>query len=210
MFEEGLVICSTHFTLMPENCTCIILILHYYYFPQLINYLRKDWLDLITTNVRMCLQDIGKGWFNIREKNWAIFELSKLSRYMELVKFRMQTALKLVVENSTDVLLKIVETPCQACLSVSDDFVWGNDLMETLFKPWAPPVFGIHLKMNNTSPFYSTNPDAFEVPFPETVFKQEEEIFACLLFVKRPIESLLYSISVVRVSNSCYFFFLLS
>lgn len=131
---------------------------------QLVKYLRKEWLDAITTNVRMCLQDMGKGWFNMKEKSWPIYELSKLSRYMELIKFHMQTSLKYLVENSTGLLLKILENPCSVCLSVPDEgFVWGSDLVNTQFKPPTSPVFALTIKLNSTAAFYSTNPESFEV-----------------------------------------------
>lgn len=131
---------------------------------QLIKYLRKEWVDLITTNVRMCLQDVGKGWFNIREKSWKIYELSKLSRYMELIKFRMQTSLKYLVENSTDLLVKLVETPCLSCQDVPDEnFVWGDDLNESPFQATGPPIFKLTLKISNVDASYSTSPDSFEV-----------------------------------------------
>ncbi|ENN82567.1 hypothetical protein YQE_01061, partial [Dendroctonus ponderosae] len=38
----------------------------------------------------MCIGDLGKGWFDINEKNFKIYEISKLNRFMELVKYRMQ------------------------------------------------------------------------------------------------------------------------
>ncbi|KAG8265731.1 Dynein heavy chain 1, axonemal [Homalodisca vitripennis] len=34
--------------------------------------------------------NVGKGWFNIYERNWQIYDISKLSRFMLLIKFRMQ------------------------------------------------------------------------------------------------------------------------
>lgn len=110
----------------------------------------------------MCLQDIGKGWFNIKEKSWPIYELSKVSRYMELIKFRMQTALKFLVESSTDFLVKLIETPCRVCQDVEDDFVWGSDLINTQFKPTGNSIFNLILRLNNSNAYYSTNPDAFE------------------------------------------------
>lgn len=111
----------------------------------------------------MCLQDARKGWFNLKEKDWPIYELSKLSRYMELVKFRMQTAIKYLVESSTDVLVKIVETPCQVCLDIPDEgFEWGPDLINTPFKPVSGTVFSVSVKMSQTETIFSTGPMAFE------------------------------------------------
>ncbi|KAK6626145.1 hypothetical protein RUM43_006450 [Polyplax serrata] len=130
---------------------------------NLIKYLRKDWVDNVVTNVRMCLQDVGKGWFNIKEKSWPIYELSKLCRFMDLIKFRMQTALKYLVDNSTDLFCKIIGTPSSVCLNVPDEgFVWGPELLETKFKPPSLPIFNLTLKMGPTGATYTTNPDIFE------------------------------------------------
>ena len=112
----------------------------------------------------MCLQDMGKGWFNMKEKSWEIYEVSKLSRYMELIKFNMQTSLKYLVENSTGLLLKIMENPCSVCLNVPDEgYVWGSDLLNTQFKPPTSPVFALTIKIGPASAYFSTNPASFEV-----------------------------------------------
>ncbi|KAL0272752.1 UNVERIFIED_CONTAM: hypothetical protein PYX00_005610 [Menopon gallinae] len=133
------------------------------YTTNLIKYLRIEWVDIITTNVRMCLQDTGKGWFNIKEKNWKIYELSKLYRYMELIKFRMETSLKCLVESSTDLLVKLVEVPCLSCIDVPDEnFVWGDDLINSPFKATGAPIFTLTLNLNNEDAYYSTPPEAFE------------------------------------------------
>ena len=128
--------------------------------------MRKEWVDSVVTNVRMCLQDVGKGWFNIKEKSWPIYELSKLSRFMELIKFRMQTALKYLVQNSINLFLKIIETPSAICQSIIDeDFVWGPDLLTTQFKPVNFPIFTLALNIGSDTPYYTTSPESFEVIF---------------------------------------------
>lgn len=107
---------------------------------------------------------MGKGWFNMKEKSWEIYELSKLSRYMELIKFHMQTSLKYLVENSSGLLLKILENSCSICLNVPDEgYVWGSDLINTQFKPQSSPVFALTIKVGSTAAYYSTNPALFEV-----------------------------------------------
>ena len=40
--------------------------------------------------MRASLRDVGKGWFNIEETKWEVYEISKLRKFMELVKFAMQ------------------------------------------------------------------------------------------------------------------------
>lgn len=38
----------------------------------------------------MCLGDLGKGWFNINQRQYEYYEIAKLLRMMELVKYMMQ------------------------------------------------------------------------------------------------------------------------
>ncbi|ENN83116.1 hypothetical protein YQE_00523, partial [Dendroctonus ponderosae] len=109
----------------------------------------------------MCIGDLGKGWFDINEKNFKIYEISKLNRFMELVKYRMQYTLRLLVENTLQVFISLVETPCWPCLSVEDDFVWGEDLLNSPFMGQAAPLFSLQLRMDESGAFYSTTPESF-------------------------------------------------
>lgn len=56
----------------------------------IIKYLKEPWLDKITQSVRMCLRDIGKGWFNLRQKVHDVYDEMKLKRFMYLTTLRMQ------------------------------------------------------------------------------------------------------------------------
>lgn len=58
----------------------------------MIKYLKGVWLEMITYNLRMCLGDLGKGWFNINQKKYELYEIAKLLRLMELIKHRMQVS----------------------------------------------------------------------------------------------------------------------
>ncbi|CAG9819626.1 unnamed protein product [Phaedon cochleariae] len=123
--------------------------------------LRGPWLETLVFNIRMCIGDLGKGWFDINESKFDTYLISKLIRFMELVKFRMQYTLRLLVENSLQTFINLVETPCLPCLSVPDDYVWGPDLTLSTFLSRAPPLFSLQLKMNENGAFYSTPPESF-------------------------------------------------
>lgn len=69
-----------------------------------------------------------------------------------------------------------METPCQCCLSVEDNFVWGHNLVNTQFKP-LQPIFLLTLRMDENGAFYSTDPDQFEV-------KETNDLLG---FVNRPL-----------------------
>jgi dynein heavy chain len=36
---------------------------------------------------------VGKGWFNMEEKNWKVYLKSKLRKLMELIRFMMEDCL---------------------------------------------------------------------------------------------------------------------
>lgn len=74
----------------------------------------------------------------------------------------MQCALFRMVTQSVGLLVAVIETPCQCCLSVADDLVWGLDLTESPFKPAGWPVFHLYLKMEEDGPYLTTRPAQYE------------------------------------------------
>ncbi|XP_044735428.1 dynein axonemal heavy chain 1-like [Chrysoperla carnea] len=130
---------------------------------NIITYLRTLWLENITHGIRMSLRDVGKGWYNLNIKSWNVYEVSKMKRLLELTKFHMQYALTVLVSVSLTMLVNLCETPCQCCLKVADDMVWGEDLINTQFHPSTAPVFSISLLLGDDGPYYDTNPDNFSV-----------------------------------------------
>ncbi|XP_025602682.2 dynein axonemal heavy chain 1-like [Athalia rosae] len=124
-----------------------------------VKYLKEPWLEKITQSVRMCLRDIGKGWFNLDQKYHDVYEVMKLNRFMTLAMLRMQNGLRNLVENSMALYLYMLETPALCTLDVSEDFVWGENLIETQFKPSNYPIFNIELLMNESGAIFSIDMD---------------------------------------------------
>ncbi|XP_060831781.1 dynein axonemal heavy chain 1-like [Bombus pascuorum] len=128
-----------------------------------IKYLKEPWLEKITQSVRMCLRDLGKGWFNLEQKNHGVYDVMKLKRFMNLTTLRMQYALRVLVENSIKSYGEILERPALCVLDVEESFAWGDDLIDTRFKPTANPVFLVDLQMDEQKAYYTTDPDKFAV-----------------------------------------------
>ncbi|XP_023309976.1 dynein heavy chain 1, axonemal-like [Anoplophora glabripennis] len=126
------------------------------FFSKVIKQLTGPWLETLVFNIRMSLGDLGKGWFDLNVKVFRTYEISKLKRLMELIKFRMQHSLRLLVLNSLNTFANLVETPCAPCLNVEEDFVWGSYLKASPFVPKCPPLFSLQLKMDEHGPFYTT------------------------------------------------------
>lgn len=129
---------------------------------QTLKFLRVTWLDKLTQIIRMHLGYLGKGWFNMNEKKHEIYDIAKLLRFMELIKHRMQNALRDMVLNSAEIFTNLVETPCQVCLEIEEDFEWGDDLVNSDYRPWVQPIFMLVLKMDENGAFYSTEPEEFK------------------------------------------------
>mgnify|MGYP003686412097 CR=1 FL=1 len=63
-------------------------------------FLKDSWISTLRNAIRTSLRDVGKGWFNIHEKNFQVYEISKLKKLMEMVKFIMQ------VRNSVSIVIQ--------------------------------------------------------------------------------------------------------
>ena len=57
--------------------------------------------------LRVSLRDMGKGWFNVKEKNIEIYQISKLSRFMAVIRFLMQDTLRFLLQNSINDYLRL-------------------------------------------------------------------------------------------------------
>ncbi|XP_026674744.1 dynein heavy chain 1, axonemal-like [Ceratina calcarata] len=125
-----------------------------------IKYLKEPWLEKITQSVRMCLRDLGKGWFNLQQKDHGVYEVMKLKRFMSLTTLRMQYALRVLVQNSIKLYQEILEAPALCVLHVLDTFTWGENLVDSPFTS-ENPIFLIDLQMSLEAPFYTTDPDKF-------------------------------------------------
>ncbi|XP_037871312.1 dynein axonemal heavy chain 1 isoform X2 [Bombyx mori] len=131
---------------------------------MLLKYLNMTWLNNTAHAIRMSFRDVGKGWFNIYEKKWQFYGVSKLCRFLQLIRFRMQYALRFCLEQSMAMYVAMCETPCLCTYSCGEDFEWDSeDLINTPFRTSAPTLFYFHLMISENGPYYTTDPEQFEV-----------------------------------------------
>ncbi|XP_049878805.1 dynein axonemal heavy chain 1-like [Pectinophora gossypiella] len=131
---------------------------------MLLKYLNIQWLNNTAHAIRMCFRDVGKGWFNIYEKMWPFYEVSKMCRFMQLVRFRMQYALRYCIEQSMLMFTTLCETPCLCTYWCQDDYKWdSSDLINTPFRSPTTTLFYFYLLMSQDGPYYSTDPAQFEI-----------------------------------------------
>ncbi|XP_075982332.1 dynein axonemal heavy chain 1-like [Anticarsia gemmatalis] len=130
---------------------------------MMLKYLNITWLNSTAHAIRMSFRDVGKGWFNIYEKKWEFYGVSKLCRFMQLVRFRMQYALRFCIEQSMAMFVYMCETPCLCTYRCEEDYEWDpNDLINTPFRA-ATTLFYFHLMMSENGPYYTTDPAQFEI-----------------------------------------------
>lgn len=100
--------------------------------------------------MRTSFQYVGKGWFNLHESNWEVYRISKLRKYMEMVKFCMQDSLRYLVQDS---LVSFTHMVLDACIQVMDcveDMDWGKSLTASQYKPKKYPLFVVDLLMGES------------------------------------------------------------
>lgn len=129
---------------------------------QVIQYLKGFWIENLSGQICLSIRGVGKGGFDIGLSNWEIFKKSKIFRLMELIKYKMQNALRNLVLNSTLLYCNLLCNPCKCLLNVTDDYVWGKDVINSPFKPNELHVFTLVLHMEGNEVFYSTHPDSFK------------------------------------------------
>ncbi|RLU27110.1 hypothetical protein DMN91_000909 [Ooceraea biroi] len=127
-----------------------------------IKYLKELWLERITQLVRLCLRDIGKGWFDLEQKDHTMYNMTKLKRFMDLIIHKMQIALRNLVEKSIALYLEVLESPALCTLNVEQNFMWGDDFVNTQFISPINPIFNIDLMMNDKAAYYTTDLELFQ------------------------------------------------
>lgn len=55
-----------------------------------IKFLKETWVENLTKSVRLCLRDIGKGWFDLEQRRHDVYNVMKLKRFMDLITYIMQ------------------------------------------------------------------------------------------------------------------------
>lgn len=128
-----------------------------------IDFLQSVWPMQLANLITMVLRRAGKGWYDIEILNWEIYNLAKIKRFLLLVKFHMETALRRLVENSIHLYSDMLYKPCVSFVELPEDYDWDDDdLITSPFDPHTSHVFYINLQMNESGAFYSIDPTEFK------------------------------------------------
>lgn len=127
-----------------------------------IDFLHNVWPIQLANLITMVLRRAGKGWYDIEIQSWEIYDLAKIKRFLLLVKFHMESALRRLVENSVKLYSDMLYKPCLSFINLTEDYVWNDDdLITSPFDPRASHIFYLNLQMNESGAFYSIDPIEF-------------------------------------------------
>ncbi|CAO1300538.1 unnamed protein product [Diamesa serratosioi] len=130
---------------------------------ETMHFLKYNWNSAIATEMQVIFSDIRQGWYNMCVTDWEIYKQSKLYRMIQMVKQRMQVALRTLMEYSAEAFVDLLCKPCECLLNIDNDFVWGCDLVSSSFQSKCPSaVFSLILILDANGTSYSTDPYAIE------------------------------------------------
>ncbi|XP_060621830.2 dynein axonemal heavy chain 1 [Anolis sagrei] len=131
-------------------------------YSQISMFLKDTWINTLKIAVRSSLRDIGKGWYNLYETKWEVYQMSKLHQLMELIKFMMQDTVRYLIQDSLVNFTQLFVDACHSVLDCPEDMEWGNDLVNSPYRPRKNPLFLVDLVLDPTGVHFSTPLENFE------------------------------------------------
>lgn len=158
-----------------------------------IDFLNGVWPIQLANLITMVLRRAGKGWYDIEILTWEIYNLAKIKRFLLLVRFHMESALRRSVENSVKLYSDMLYEPCMSVIDLPEDYVWNDDdLIASPFDPHASHVFYMNLQMNGSGAFYSINPTEFKPVIMELYEKYLHEMHFVPLIDAKIMKELIF------------------
>lgn len=109
-------------------------------FTQSLNFLRDIWTRNTIKKIKGYLKRLGKGWFDLDINNWELYRMSKLSRLMLLIKMKMQTALRNLVELSTAAFADYFNEAFDGKPEILENFEWSENLIDSPYQVEHPII----------------------------------------------------------------------
>ncbi|XP_069062696.1 dynein axonemal heavy chain 1 [Pleurodeles waltl] len=125
-------------------------------------FLKDSWISTLKNAVRSSLRDVGKGSYNLHEKNWEVYQMSKLRKLMELIKYNLQDSLRFLVQDSLVAFAQFILDGCYSVLDCTEDMTWGGDLVNSPYKPRKIPIFTLDLLLDNSGVHFNTPLENFQ------------------------------------------------
>ncbi|CAF1941259.1 unnamed protein product [Rotaria magnacalcarata] len=125
-------------------------------------YLTDTWKNNLRQGIKTKFIDVGRGWYNINESDFHIYQVSKLKKFIERVKFMMQDTLRFLVQDSCQNYVRMITDACSPVLNMTEGFKWpANDLINTPYRPPKNPLFHLDITIDQVGPRYITSYENF-------------------------------------------------
>ncbi|KAI5937324.1 Dynein heavy chain 1, axonemal [Manis javanica] len=131
-------------------------------FSQVQMFLKDSWVSTLKVAMRSSLRDMSKGWYNLYEASWEVYLTSKLRRLMELIKYMLQDSLRFLVQDSLSSFAQCISEACCSVLHCPRDMAWGEDRINSSYRPRKNPLFTVDLVLDSSGVHYSTPLEQFE------------------------------------------------
>ncbi|KAL2653917.1 hypothetical protein R1flu_022045 [Riccia fluitans] len=147
---------------------------------QALLHLKESWLTLLRNIIRTSFKDAGKGWFNIKEASLEAYRASKMKRYLTMVRYIMEDALRYLVQETLERYTVFLEKQCGSpIVEIIDtdevNYTWPQQDFSSMVK--KPPLFALEIVTAEGGIFeYNTQIKNFE----EVVVRALEFAVKCI------------------------------
>ncbi|XP_010013568.1 PREDICTED: dynein heavy chain 1, axonemal-like, partial [Nestor notabilis] len=131
-------------------------------FTEVQMFLKDTWIDTLTTAIMSNLREAGTDWYKLEQSNWDVYLLSKLRKLMNRIRFMLQDSLRYLVQNSLINFTQLVVDACHGALNCLKDMEWGDDLINSPYRPLRNPLFLTDLVLDTSGIHFSPPAESFE------------------------------------------------
>lgn len=85
---------------------------------QVALYLKDTWTTTMKNVIKSTFRDVGKGWFNLLETKMETYEVSKLRKFLTLVKIMAEDLLRFLVEENLGSFVAVIRRSCDCDVSI--------------------------------------------------------------------------------------------
>ncbi|KAM4654602.1 LOW QUALITY PROTEIN: dynein axonemal heavy chain 1 [Amazona ochrocephala] len=131
-------------------------------FTEVQMFLKDTWIDTLATAITSNLRKAGTDWHKLEQTNWDVYLLSKLRKLMNRIRFMLQDSLRYLVQNSLISFTQVVLDACHGVLNCSKDMKWGDDIINSPYRPLRNPLFLTDLVLDTSGIHFSPPAESFE------------------------------------------------
>ncbi|EFC47930.1 hypothetical protein NAEGRDRAFT_78559 [Naegleria gruberi] len=130
---------------------------------SIVSKLTGEWLGNLKQHIQDSLIHIEKGWLSVAGKTVQIYEMSKLKRFMNTIRFMMQDSIKFLMQDSFKEYVKYIEEYCTFDVQINSvenvevKFHHENDSSKR-----AVNLFSIELSFKDDKFFFITPTERFK------------------------------------------------